>query len=399
MCINRDAGMPTDADGGDGRDARDVADEPKFNCNQCEAGANNVCDMDASRCVECLSDGDCGGDGSLNKVCDLSSFTCVGCLPTDNPCTGTTPICSNKVCRPCVDDSQCDLAVCMKDGHCAGSGEVIFVDYSAATCPGDGLSATPFCSIPAAMPSLNSNRHVIVIRGPADDKLMLATTDVLPVIVGKKNLAGADASIPAGAGTAILASSDQVLIRDLTATGGTADTSKGILASGSTKITLVNVRANLTTGLGIQADSGAQLTMDRCTVVKNSVGGLLINGAGYDIQNSVFAENGFSQIQFSSTPNPGTPSFRFNTVVATSGNAATCDVNNKRPLSDSIIMGGQNCTVVNSRTAATFKASPAYHLSAPIGCPEMPVAPVPTHDIDNEVRMSPLDCGADQFVQ
>ena len=96
-------------------------------------------------------------------------------------------------------------------------------------------------------------------------------------------------------------------------------------------------------GLGIQADNGADLTMDRCYVLNNSAGGLLINGATYSIENSVFAGNGFSQVQFSAAANAGTTRFRFNTVVATTGNAATCDLTNMRTLSDSIVVGGANC--------------------------------------------------------
>src|SRR5262249_43534019 len=153
--------------------------------------------------------------------------------------------------------------------------EVIFVDYSATPCPGAGTSASPLCSLPSAMAALFVGRNVIVIRGPADDKLTLNTMSVSPVIIGRKNAAGANASVPAGAGTAILVSSDQVLIRDLAIAGGTASTSKGIVVSGPvsgamTTLTLSNVTVSLGMGLGIQADTNAQLTMDRCVVTGNN---------------------------------------------------------------------------------------------------------------------------------
>jgi hypothetical protein len=139
--------------------------------------------------------------------------------------------------------------------------------------------------------------------------------------------------------------------------------------------------------------------MDRCIVTNNSVGGLLVNGGGYDIQNSIFAGNGFSQVQFSSTPNPGTPVFHFNTVVAATGHAATCDVNNMKTLMDSIVVGGSNCTLTNAvTTAPSFKTTPPYRLSAPIGCPQAPVSPVPAHDVDGDPRTVAVDCGADEFV-
>ena len=46
-------------------------------------------------------------------------------------------------------------------------------------------------------------------------------------------------------------------------------------------------------GLGVEANTGAELHMDRCVVENNSLGGLLIDGVTYDISNSVFAGNGY----------------------------------------------------------------------------------------------------------
>jgi hypothetical protein len=419
-----DGGTDGDAgDGGDGSDASDVAMDVPFNCDRCvdggicdidanrcvvclsnthcAGGGANVCDIDANRCVECLSSTHCG-DGGAN-VCDIDANRCIECL-ADSDCLAksrTKPLCQSQTCRACRSDNECPSPnICMTDGHCATSDEVIFVEFSSSGCPdANGSTDKPYCAPSDALARLVSGKNVIVIRGPTADRLTLNTTGVMPVVIGRRGGGNAPASIPATAATAIQVLSDTVLIRDLEVTGGTATTSKGIVVSGAqTSLTLSNTRVTLVTGLGIQADGGAQLTMDRCTVTKNSAGGLLINGAGYDIQNGIFAENGFSQLQFSSTPNPGTPSFRFNTVVATTGNAATCDVNNKRPLSDSIIVGGQNCTLVNSLTTATFRTASDFHIAARAACPETPAAPLPAHDIDGEPRTSPLDCGADQLA-
>jgi len=108
------------------------------------------------------------------------------------------------------------------------------------------------------------------------------------VIVGKNG-----ASIPATAATAVQVVSDTVLIRDLMVTGGTAATSKGIAVSGGTaSLTLSNVQVTLGTGLGVQADTGALLTMDRCTVSGNNKGGILVDTANFDIKNSTVNGNG-----------------------------------------------------------------------------------------------------------
>ena len=75
--------------------------------------------------------------------------------------------------------------------------------------------------------------------------------------------------------------------------GGGSGSSKGIVASGpSTKLKLVSVKASLGIGLGIQADSGADLVMDRCIVHNNSGGGILIDRASFDIRNTTVTSNG-----------------------------------------------------------------------------------------------------------
>ena len=79
------------------------------------------------------------------------------------------------------------------------------------------------------------------------------------------------AGIPATAATAVQVLSDTVLIRDLAVNGGTAATSKGIVVTGSsTELRLLNVHVNVVTGLGVQADAGTYLKMNRCTVDNNS---------------------------------------------------------------------------------------------------------------------------------
>jgi hypothetical protein len=229
-----------------------------------------VCE--AMMCIECLANGDCAGKPQK-------------------------PICEAKMCRECRTDSECpaDPGICMTDGHCATTGEVIFVQFRSSGCTSaDGSSANPFCSPNEAVARLMRMKNVIMIRGPVADRMTLNTTDVFPVIIGRN-----DASVPATAAVAIQVLSDTVLIRDLTVTGGTAVISKGIVVSGlATVLTLSNVRVSLGTGLGIQADLGATLTMRRCTVQNNvgmvgiGGGGILIDGASFDIRNTTVAGNG-----------------------------------------------------------------------------------------------------------
>ena len=272
-CVPVDASM----DGADSRDARDggdagdAADAP-FKCKantECGDGGATVCEPDAGMCVICLENSDC--------------------LAKDT----NAPICESRICRACKTDSECTAApgICLPDGHCAMTTEVIFVEFNSNTCPGaNGSSANPYCAPNDAVMQLESGKNVIVIRGPTADRLTIATTGLAPVIVGKSG-----ASIPASAATAIQVMSDDVIIRDLTITGGgTASSSKGIVATGSlTKLTLSNVTVNLTAGgLGVQADSGAHLVMNRSTVTNNNRGGIFIDGATFDIKNTTVTANG-----------------------------------------------------------------------------------------------------------
>jgi hypothetical protein len=316
-------------------------------------------------------------------------------------CGGAKPICDTgaKACRPCAADAECpaDPGVCMTDGHCATTGEVIFVGFQAAGCPGaDGSLAKPFCAPNEAVAAMAPSRHVIVILGAADARMVITTTGLSPVIIGRKSGVATEGSIPANAGVGIDVLSDNVLIRDLTVNRGAA-TGKGIVANGiGTKVTLLRVKVALGEGLGVTAESGASLAMDRCYVQNNTAGGVLVNGAKYDIQNSVIAGNSYG-VRFASALAEGSL-FRFNTIVANAGNATICDVNNPQTISASIVSGANDCTLSNSLTAApTFSSGRPFHLTAHAPCPAA-VASFPPYDIDGDARVSPIDCGADQFT-
>jgi len=360
-------------------------------------GDKHACLPATNSCVECVNDDHCGGD---KGVCDTSANSGVQCL-ADRPCTtATTPICDNKVCRGCKSDGECTgPGVCMEDGHCAAEGDVPYVEIDPATCPNttaNGSSAKPYCAPNDAVAALSGPKRVIIIRGPMDAKMAISTNAVSPVVIGRKNAAGDDASIPAGAGTAVLFTAGDTLIRDLKVVGGTGTASKGIVVTGAaTKVRLLGVRASLTPmGLGIQADGGAQLRMDRCLVDSNPAGGILINGASYDIQNTIVANNGGYGIQINASVAPSR--FSFNTV-ASNPVAATCNLNSTDNLDASIIIGPvTNCPVTNTTVTSTSSLGPTFHLTASLPCPNDPTNP-PDHDVDGDPRPTTVDCGADQY--
>jgi hypothetical protein len=293
--------------------------------------------------------------------------------------------------------------VCMTDGHCAATSEVFFVDES-ATCPGTGSSSTPFCLLPTGAGALAKGQNVLVILGAVGERLVLATSQVNPVIIGRQNTAGDAPVIPASNGAGVSVSSDTVLIRDITVSGGLqSSNTRGVLVTGTAAVSLLRVTVNLGNGIGVDAETGATLSMDRCYVENNSLGGILVNGATATIQNTIIAKNGGTTgygIQFNV---PGTTQFTFNTI-ADNPTAAISDLSHQVLLNNSIVAGPTtNCLPTNSLTTAppfgsTDLSLPTpYHLTAHAACPAAPQSPFPPYDIDGQPRVAPIDCGADQF--
>jgi hypothetical protein len=371
------------------------------------AAAKPICDTTKNTCKACSSGTECAAKNAAMPAC-AASGKCVECVMSSDCKATAKPVCepTTTACRTCQSDAECpaDPGVCMTDGHCATSAEVIFVEFKAAGCPGaDGSSAKPFCTPNEGVSQLSVARHVIVIRGAANNQLSLATVGVAPVIVGKKSGIGVASSIPAGATTALGIASDTVLVRDLAVTNGSVDMgspiSTGIAVTGaSTKVTLLRVTASLGMGLGVDAEAGALLTMDRCLVQNNSAGGVFVKGASYNIQNSIIAGNGYG-ITFSASTITAGSVFTFNTVVAAGSVAAICDASAPQTLANSIVVGLNNsCTLANSvTTAPMFSSTNPYHLTGHLACPSAPMS-FPDHDFDGDPRSAPIDCGADQFV-
>jgi hypothetical protein len=409
ICVSRDAGTK----GG--------------TCVECLAnssckGARPFCELTGTAknpvdtCRACGTDNECKQINAMTPVCVPATDaaggpqpgTCVGCL-TDANCTSAgaskTPICepTTSACRACAKDAECGgPGVCMADGHCAAVSEVLFVDAT-ATCTGNGTSATPYCSLAVATPHLGITTPVMIILGGTNDQLTLSTSGISPVILGRKNTAGDIGSIPANAATAISVSSDTVLIRNLTVDLGSGAASKGIAVTGAgTSLSLRMVTVSLgTKGLGIDAESGATLSMDECYVENNPVGGILVNGATANIQNTIIAANPSASgygIQFSA-PGSGT-TFAFNTIVGYA-TAAISDLNHQVVLGSSIVVGPTtNCmTDTCVTTAPAFSATNPYHLTSHQPCPGTQATAFPNHDIDGDPRTSTnLDCGADEYA-
>jgi len=432
MCVSVDGGTDQGkTDGGDGGSPKPFRCDASMQCLDRDAAAP-ICAVEAGSCFGCLSDHDCPdttkpicGTDHVCRPCNATknpdcaahpgqlacvAGSCVECASSAGCTTATAPICgSDNKCHACQADSECVAkdstapGICMSpgDGHCATSAEAIYVQFSASGCTGaTGSAGSPYCAPNDGVAQLQPSRSVIIIVGAANSQMTLNTTSVSPVIVGRKDSGNNVGSILAGASTAITVSAGTVLIRDLTVDLGATAASKGIVATGtSTKVTLLRVISSLGTGVGIDAESGAELHMDRVLVQNGSAGGVLINGARYEIVNSIIANNNYG-VQFSASASAvaGGMGFNFNTLVG-NGAAASCDPSQKLPLTASIIAGTNlNCMIANSLTTApAFDTARPYHLTAKTACPNGDPSLFPPDDFDGDSRADPLDCGADQY--
>src|SRR6185436_16742661 len=303
-------------------------------CKRCQ-GANDCktsqfCAVDAGRCVECTetegcldtpaspicvenkcapcpSDQACADKYPALPACDKSGGACVECT-VDKHCSAPgRPICDTQAgkCVACSSDLQCankagpgHVGICLfhQDGRCAADDEVIHVQNG----PGcsmvsniGGTAAMPFCFSQDGINAVTASKRVVLLRGPDALTPWSGLFQGTPVtVVGQLN-----ATIAPGAFVGIRISGGEVYLRGMTVAGSTQT--------------------------GILVENGAVLRMDRCTVMGNR-GGLLVLSSGFAVANSVFAANKGALVPMSPTTYAGVylksafnkPTvFRNNTIV------------------------------------------------------------------------------------
>jgi hypothetical protein len=410
-------------DGGDGGDTRADADagEVHTGCvtnDDCRADAGTpVCQYVTGRCVGCLHDTDCKDPQAA--VCDTGATTCVQCLlPRD--CTDpTAPICDTKICRGCRTDGDCagvGPEVCMShiDGHCATDDETVYVMNVSGSCSdtGSGTRVLPICKSQVAIdlattsgspagadaganddaaagtgndggPARKIIKDLVVMRGPSLTPWSFAIADRTISVVGQT-----DATLIAGGYVGVRVDNGTVYLRNLHITAGTF-------------------------GPGVVADGG-EIHVDRCVIDAN-VGGILVDGAGFEITNTIIANN--NQASFNVTTSwggvilgavpTGRPArFQNNTVVMNKAPGLFCTQGNPHDVSASIVFNnmlgdGGGCTGAACCTGDPM-LTPAFRFSAAASpCKDKLTAIMSTaYDIDGDRRPSGAlsDCGADEYV-
>ena len=436
-----DAGPDVPIDSGTGEDHPASTDGPRsdasdgsadvfhgcVNNSGCSDSTKPVCQTDGGVCVGCLQNSDCKADAA--PACDTSANKCVECVVNGDCTDPTKPVCDKQACRRCAADSECagiGPGVCMLhlDGHCATDSETVYVSKTGCADTTDGgtllgTSTLPYCTsqvaidataLPAAQrPDAGapdggnvdaatgtdggttvpaSPRSLVVLRGPFLTEWSFNTDGRTLTVIGQAN-----AMITPGGHIGIHISAGTVYLRSLHVAGG-GSSMQGIVAD------------------------GGELHIDRCIVDNTGMGGVQIDNAGFEITNSVLANNGTNTFTGSvlwsgallGTVPAGKPAiFLNNTVVNNLGPGVSCTGNNTHDIAGSIVSGNHpdanqtlGCNLLACCGTGPVNVDPAsFHLTASSSCIDRLTANMSTaYDLDGTPRPSGSlsDCGAFEYV-
>jgi hypothetical protein len=403
-------------------DRRCAACKSDMECGTLGDSARAFCDTAPGRCVQCLANTSCSAEkpicgttrvcsacqtdaecktlnDSARAVCDKGNGRCVECTSSAN-CTGpAAPICdiASKRCTKCSSDAQCadkaaNPGVCLDEGRCATEAETIFVENKAGCSAAGGTAVMPVCSLADAGSKINVTRPLLLVRGGVDGALVISSIAAKVTMVGQKGSSGDAASIQAISGSAVRVTGGELAMRDLSVAGGNVSSTASVEATGSSaRLSLLRLKVAGAVGVGVKAASGAHLTMDKSLLENNTGGGLIVDGAGYAISNSIIT----GSAQFASG-SPASSRFVSNTIVG----VVSCVPSSAQSIVGSIVTGTNvSCNLTRTISSAVdFDPARPYHLKGSLPCPGGDPTPFPPDDIDGEIRKAPIDCGADQYV-
>lgn len=265
---------------------------------RCSADANTChgttpfCDPDSQTCRGCTSDQECANANATTLGCRMAAAgmpgVCVTCTKDAHCSTGDAPVCAldSNTCTGCTTDSDCQRfqpGVCRTffaaavDGApapaaCLTPEQAIYVQNttgcSDAPDAGSGGTATvPFCSMQPVLGAISKDRAVVIVTG----SVAAGTWTYADQASGKLLIIGAST---AQQPTALIASSGTPAFN---------------MSSGDVTVRKLSFTSNLS--MGIQA-AGGMLTLDHVKVDSCKTGGILLNGAAFDIENSAVTNNG-----------------------------------------------------------------------------------------------------------
>jgi hypothetical protein len=254
------------------------------------------------------------------------NLTCVECVSKSDCTIATKPICdSTGICISCTSDDQCvtsslnaEPGVCMahQDGRCATVEETIYVQKIVGTCsdtvssdPGVGTAARPLCSMEPVTAVLSTKRDLVVVRGtvtgaswrydgqgPAELSVIgqqtafisSADTPAFAIQSGAAYLRSV--KLASSAASAIEARGGTIRLDGITASS-LDPTGSGLTIQGAANADVRSSSISNNAGIGIRAIGGT-VTLNKVTVDSCAGGGILLDGAAFDIRNTTVTRNG-----------------------------------------------------------------------------------------------------------
>jgi len=273
---------------------------------------------DAGSCVACgtvVTTRTCMTLTPAKPVCSSTTGACVECV-ANNDCPDAKPVCSSSnTCGACTADNDCagrGPGVCMShlDGRCASTKETIYVQNNGTCADGTGASAgsatAPLCSMQPAPSLASATRDLIVVRGTVSGATGAFATTVS--IVGQSS-----GTIAGTVSPALHVSAGTTYARD--------------------------VKLSTFDSIGLQADGGSTVRLDHVLVTGNAGqasdakgGGILLDGAAFDIRNTTVTSNGpgtfsgglWGGILVNSPPATGPKSLQLVTVQGNNPTGISC---------------------------------------------------------------------------
>jgi hypothetical protein len=328
--------FPTSTDGGgdaDGgmNDGGDAGDAP--HCPVC-SGTTPVCV--GVKCVECVTSSDCNSDPT-KPICNTSTNACVGCASDDE----------------CVAKLGADPGICMfhQDGHCATDAETIYVEPKTGTdcrnvlqADSDGTAALPLCSIDLARRILASDSAIAQPR-------------IVVRVRGTMNAPAGTFTRPAGRPEVSIVGQQGAFV------AGGAQPSFD-LRNGLFYLRAVKVSSSGSIGINAAPSSSDALTLrlDHVTVDNCQSGGILLDGAAFDIRNTTVTRSGPAAL------GPITGGGILINNVLTAGpkqiTLSTVQMNNGGGISCSAGIDGGDDVLVSDNVNTAFQITPACNFSS-----------------------------------
>jgi hypothetical protein len=327
-------GASGEAGGPGGAPATGGAMDGGQDVNPCNACAGNAPICLQGSCVECAASSDCTA-AATKPICDATSHTCVPCT-ADGQCSAKLgPMGNPGVCRSEI------------DGHCAADAETVYVQNS-GNCTttfvnnSGGTATAPYCSMEPVALATNATKTLVVIRG----------TVAAPDWTYQRGQ-GQPATSFVGQQSAVIAS---------------ATTSGFAMDSGIAYIRDLKFSPSATVCVSA---TGGTLNLKNVVVDSCQGGGIFLDGAAFDIEDTAVTNNGpgtmgtttWGGVLVASLPSTGPSVLNLDTVEMNKQVGITC----AQPITGTGVYAAQNTGNVDINSNCGFSSCSA--LSSTCGAP------------------------------